>query len=84
MSTIEKNDWLAEMERLTAKHKNDGGWTTREWAVKLGLSEKTAAERLRKIHDQGRLKLGHRSHIRMDGKPCLVPVYSIIPAKKGK
>lgn len=84
MSSIKENEWLSELEKLSASNKNDEGLTTKEWAVKLGLSEKVASERLQAAHNRGRLKLGHRSIVRRDGRPNQVPVYSIIPAKKGK
>lgn len=82
MTSIKENEWLKELSRLAASSQGDEGFTTREWADKLGVSLKKALEMLNVAHAQGRLKRGFRNHERIDGKNMTVPVYSIIPAKK--
>lgn len=80
-TVIYTDEWLKELLRLSPP-KADLGWTLREWAEKIGCSVRVANQRLRQAQEQGVLVLGQRSHVRMDGRPCSVPVYRIEKAER--
>lgn len=84
MSSIKEDEWVRELERLSARGKDDEGLTTGEWAERLGTSVQLTLRKLNAAHKQGRIKRGTREIVRLDGKRNQTPVYSIIPAKKGK
>jgi hypothetical protein len=84
VTSIREDEWLRELEKLSSRGKGDDGFTTREWAEKLGVSVKLASDKLGVAFRQGRLKRGTRNIERMDGKRNQVPVYSILPSKKRK
>lgn len=76
-------DWLAELARLSPP-KADEGWTIREWAKALGISERVTNIRLRAAMEAGILKRGLRSYERLDGRPCSIPVYRIEKPRRGQ
>jgi MarR-like DNA-binding transcriptional regulator SgrR of sgrS sRNA len=78
---ITHDEWLAALEAAQAQRpQDDEGMTAREIAVVFGCSDKKCLELLRKIQDAGRLAVGRRNMIRLDGKPQCVPVYRITEA----
>jgi hypothetical protein len=84
VTSIKEDEWIKELDRLSAKNKDDEGLTTAEWAERLGTSVALTLRKLNAANKQGRLKVGKREILRLDGKLNKTPVYSIIPAKKGK
>lgn len=82
MPKIREDEWLAELVRLSVK--NDQGHTAQEWSVLLGVSWKTALGYLSKARELGRLKHGHRTAYRINGKSFPQDVYRILPPAKTK
>jgi len=68
---------LLEAIRAAQARTNDEGLTSEEVAVLLGCTRKLALARLKPLAAQGKLIVGRRRDYRLDGIPCLIPVYSI-------
>ena len=81
MASLSETDWLAELERLAAasRDRSDEGWTVAEWAAKLGCGTQKARDILRLALNEGRLKVGRRPLVRMDGAQHHTPVYALTP-----
>jgi hypothetical protein len=81
---IETDQWLKEMERLSAVNaaKNAAGLTTAEWAERLGISIVTARSRLRRAEKLGRLVVGSRVAPGLGGVPRRHTVYRIEVRKR--
>lgn len=80
---IRVEEWLQELEKLSKRV--DSGHTADELAEKMGKSQRVVREWLRKAHKLGWLKVGRRTQRAIDGKNCIVPVYSIVkPTKAGR
>jgi MarR-like DNA-binding transcriptional regulator SgrR of sgrS sRNA len=78
---IMHDEWLAALEAAQAQRpQDDEGMTTQEIGEVFNCSEKKVRELLRKIHNAGRLRVGRRNMIRLDGRPQPIPVYRIIEA----
>jgi DNA-binding Lrp family transcriptional regulator len=58
------------------------GLSVREIAQRLGRSEAWVAARLRALHERGAVRVGYRRSWRIDGRPCLTPVYAIREGEK--
>ena len=78
MSTkITVNEWQQEIERVFAG-RNDQGVSARELAAALGVSIRTAGDRIRALSAQGRLTVGWRDEPSvLPGRMKKVPVYRI-------
>lgn len=58
------------------------GWTVAEISARLGVSQDTARDQLRRLIELGRWRFaGHRLMPRIDGTQGRSPVY--VPVKKG-
>lgn len=79
-TTITVDEWLAEMERLTAAKRSDDGLTAEELAEAAGCTVKKMRERLRKVAAAGRLVVGTKLITRIDGRPNPVPAYRLRPS----
>ena len=77
---IREDEWKREIERVMGKTGDDGK-TLRELSAQLGLSERMTRERIRLLHLAGRMGVGRRPAVTIDGRPNTVPVYWILPAK---
>lgn len=80
---IEYEEWVKELNSL--QRKNDPGKTAREIAEVWGVSQRIAYERLRRLNQMGRVRMGHRMEPRLDGKLFPMPVYTVsVDPKKAK
>lgn len=82
---ISVSEWLGELARLGRK--SAVGFTTEEAAASSGRGLTWTRHQMRKAFRAGLLEMaGTRESVRMDGKPCWVPVYRItkgVEPKKG-
>lgn len=78
--TITHEDWLTAL--LAAQAKNDKGWSSQEWARHMGVSVKTALERIRLASRKGWVVVGKRSITSLDGRQTYAPVYTIKEPRK--
>lgn len=76
------DEWAAELERQTAKR--DGGLKADEIARQIGKSLQAVRRMLAEANAAGRLSLGTRTEVRIDGRHNQVPVYRILPAPARK
>jgi predicted ArsR family transcriptional regulator len=82
---IREDEWRRELERVMPRS-DDKGMTARELGAVFGVSMRTIRERLRVLHDAGRIGVGKRHVLTLDGRPATAPVYWILPEagrKKG-
>ena len=79
MTQIGHEEWLAELERLQGREQNDEGHTTRELAELWGCNHRTAVARLEEIHRAGRLIVGRKTVMAIDGRRARVPTYRLKP-----
>lgn len=79
---VDVGAWLDELVALGKK--NDAGHTAKELAAAAGCSVKTMLVRLQQAQSLGRLAVGQRSVIRLDGRPMQAPVYRVTPPAKAK
>lgn len=78
---ITHDEWLAALEAAQAQRpQDDEGMTTQEIGEVFGCSEKKVRELLRKIQQAGRLAVGRRFIMRIDGKSTPISVYRITEA----
>ena len=56
----------------------DPGYTTVEWAAKLGVSERHMLTILRRLHGQGKLVAGHQHRTSINGRNMLHSVYRVV------
>ena len=78
MTTTDRHDWLAELERVSASAaSDDGGMVAREIADAMGCCTRVALDRLRKV--QSRIVVGRRTIIGLGGRACTVPTYRLKP-----
>lgn len=77
---ITEDQWLEELSKLTTK-RNDPGLTAKEMSKASGLSVLRIRDMLRLARDAGRLKLGVRDEMRIDGRSYQTHVYRIASAK---
>ena len=74
-ATIQLDEWLAEWERL--QEQDAEGSTVHELAEAWGISASLVRKRLGPLVRSGRVDVGRRRCARMDGQPCLTPVYRL-------
>jgi hypothetical protein len=80
MTTITRDEWLAELERVMAQRGPGGdGLTAGELAEKWGCCRRVALERLKML--QGRLDVGSRRGLSVAGRPTQVPCYRLKPVE---
>ena len=78
MTTITRDEWLAEFERVLKSHAlGDEGLSVAEISASTGVSCKTVCLRLNKIRH--RLIVGSKFALRLDGRPTYIPCYQIKP-----
>lgn len=70
------NEWLDELAKLSRK--DDLGLTVREWAERLGKSQQTVNEMLRRAKAQGWLMVGRRTTEALDGRIFQAVVYRVV------
>lgn len=58
--------------------------TVEEMATEIGVAHCTIQRALKVFQRAGRLQVHHRRNVRLDGRPCLTPAYTIKPAPKRK
>ena len=79
---VDVGEWLAEMVALG--NRNDAGQSMAEMARALGLSSDLTRKRLRQANEMGRLVVGRRTVISLDGRRAQVPVYRVTAPPKAK
>lgn len=85
MTTITRDEWLSEFERVMRQQpKGDPGLATWELAEMLGVGEHYVKRMLRKALRAGRLKSGKKPGWALDGRRCMVPCYQLVTAKAAK
>lgn len=82
MSTINAQEWLAELERVSQPQQiGDTGFrTTREISAALNYNEARVKEMLRRAKAVGRLQVGREHRPSLIGM-ALVPVYRVVSAE---
>lgn len=70
------------MTGLGAEQLKDG-LTVEELAIKTGRDVGWVREKLRLLAAAGRLIVGRKKQMGLDGRNAMVPAYKIAPAKKG-
>jgi predicted transcriptional regulator len=79
---ITVTEWLNELTALS-KRNNASGFTTEEVAESMGRGTSWARQQLKKAFRAGLVEMaGTREAMRMDGKPCQIPVYRVTPQWK--
>lgn len=73
---ITVDEWQKEIERVMGRS-SDKGLTARELSKKFRVSSRTMRERLKVLHEAGRLGVGRRQVFSIDGRPGECPVYWI-------
>jgi hypothetical protein len=80
MTTITRDEWLKELERVMASRTGmQGGMTARELAGLWGCCTRVALERLHLLSD--RLVVGHKPTVSISGRNTLVPCYRLKPVE---
>ena len=83
--TITRDEWLSEFERVMRQQpKGDPGLATWELAEMLGVGEHYVNRMMRKALRSGRLKVGRKPGIAIDGRKIMVPCYQLVGAKAAK
>jgi hypothetical protein len=75
--TIDRDEWLAELEKLGALDQSGEGMTRQEIADAIGRCTRWVSDKLRLLAARGKLIVGRREMVGLDGRRCRVPVYSI-------
>lgn len=76
-------EWLTAWEKALGKSESEGV-SAREIANRLGIGRSTANLKIREAADRGELEfVGMKSAVRIDKRPCVVPVYRAVK-KKGR
>lgn len=85
---ITLDELLAEYRRLGIDaHQDSDGLTSREWAAKWQICQKTAVDIIRKFSQAGWVKPGQKTVVTIRGNESRVPCYQISKpraAKRGK
>lgn len=68
---------LLEAIREATARTNDEGLTSEEIAGIMGCSRQLALVKLKPLARAGKLIVGRKRDYRLDGVPCVVPVYTI-------
>ena len=66
---------IGELERARAP--DFEGYSAYEISERLGRSETWVHKRLKRLHTAGRLVIGKRRSLAMDGKVCWTPVFRL-------
>ena len=83
MTTITRDEWLREFERVMCQMRPDSeGMTTDELARSWGCSIRVARERLGLTRN--RLVVGRKRATTLDGRSTLVPCYRLTPLTRTK
>ncbi|GAG00271.1 unnamed protein product [marine sediment metagenome] len=77
-AAITMDEWLAEFEKVS-EFQGDEGATVRELSEQMGHESKWVRDHLREAIDKGRVAVGRRKYLRIDGTLTMVPVYRINP-----
>lgn len=80
MTRVTETEWLTELAKLSVR--SDAGYTTVEWAEKLGGSLDMARRKLREAHRLGWLIAGKRTGTAINGRAINSDVYRIVKPKK--
>ena len=76
---IGQDEWLSELAKLSLK--SDAGYTTEEWADRLGVSIDSTRRKLRQAFKLGWLLSGKRTDLAINGRKCDRDVYRIVKPK---
>ena len=76
MTTITRDEWLAELERVMRRQSDAEGMTAQELADKWGVCRPVALKRLGLIRD--RLIVGQRRSLNIGGKFSMSPTYKLM------
>jgi hypothetical protein len=77
---ITESDWLDALAKLSLK--SDAGFTSEEWADRMGVSIDSARAKLRQAFRLGWLVNGKRTDVAMNGRKCTRDVYRVVRPKK--
>jgi len=84
MSKIEYNEWRNEIERLMSRAEGESpGLTRAEIQEITGLGAERARRMLHEFQRDGRLEVRRKQIRTLDGRASAVPVYVLLPQKKG-
>ena len=76
MTTITRDEWLAELERvMAARDPKAYGLTSDELAVQWGCCKRVALDRLKMLGD--RLTVGYKRGTSISGRNTMVPCYRL-------
>jgi hypothetical protein len=77
---LDEATWLAELRRLAeaSQAQADEGWTAAELAVLFGHSTKWVLKMLTPAVREGRVRVGRRAGVSIDGRRVVSPVYTLI------
>jgi hypothetical protein len=85
MTTITRDEWLSEFERIMRQQpKGDPGLSTEELAEMLGVGQHRVNKLLRVAFRQGRLRAGKKPGQALDGRRVMVPCYQMVPKPDAK
>lgn len=69
---------LLDALRQSRNNEDGDGLSSSEIAELLGCTQTLAVKKLGVLARAGRLRVGRRSGIRLDGIPCKIPVYKLV------
>jgi hypothetical protein len=76
---IHVDEWLKELEAFSKR--SDEGHTAEEISENTGMTLRVVRERLKQVARLGRLRVGRRSSMTIDGRHTVVPVYLVTGSK---
>ena len=80
MTSITRDEWLNELERVMAQRPSSDGLTSQELADRWGCCRRVALERLNRLRD--RVAIGKKAHVGIDGRMSMVACYRLNPGVK--
>ena len=84
MGKIEYNEWRSEIERLMSRPEGDSpGLTRAEIQEVTGFGAERVRRILHEFQRGGRLDVVRKQIKALDGRASTVPVYVLLPEKKG-
>lgn len=80
--TITTDELMSAIAELDLQRVHPKGFSAWEFGEALGVSDRMARRRMRRLFDAGKLKcVGNRPVMRMDGKPGFCPIYKLVKKK---
>jgi predicted ArsR family transcriptional regulator len=80
MIRVTESELLAELRAALAPEVPADALTIAELCASLGLGKRSIQERLKVLHEEGRLAVYRVRRIDQSGRPQMIPAYAIKPA----